>query len=145
MRSPSTSEFETRRLTITGEARRAIVAHMEQVYPQEGCGFLFGHGGLGERFVPMANTAETPETRYAIDPVQQLDVFKAEREAGRELVAIVHSHTDVPARPSPADVAGASYPDTPYLIISVNRGRAVAGRAFVIRNGQFEELRVVIV
>jgi [CysO sulfur-carrier protein]-S-L-cysteine hydrolase len=131
-------------LFIKPETRQTIIRHMESQYPREACGLLFGRAGVGEHYIEMDNVAEDAQSRYAMDPVRQIAVFKQQREEGRDLVAIVHSHIDMAAYPSAADIAAATYPEADYLIIAVHGGRAVAGRAFRLVEGRVAEKRVIL-
>jgi proteasome lid subunit RPN8/RPN11 len=61
------------------------------------------------------------------------------REAGLEHLGIYHSHPQGPATPSPRDVERAYYPEAAYFVI------AAETRAFVIREGKVEELKITVV
>jgi proteasome lid subunit RPN8/RPN11 len=64
-------------------------------------------------------------------------------EAGEELVAIYHSHTQSPAYPSQTDINLASYPDAIYLIVSLAEGEEPL-RGFNIVDGQVTEAELTI-
>lgn len=114
----------------------AMIAHCRAEHPVEACGVLAGRGGLAERHIPMRN-AEASRTRYAMDPDEQLAVWR-DMYARRELpVVIYHSHTATEARPSAPDVRYAGEPDAHYVIVStrddvpeIRAYRVVAGMAF---------------
>jgi proteasome lid subunit RPN8/RPN11 len=63
---------------------------------------------------------------------------------GWEIVGIYHSHLNAPAYPSPTDVAMAAYPDAVYLIVSLSDGKPPVLGAFHIRDGEIEEVDMVI-
>ena len=114
---------------------RAIEAHAEAHYPEEGAGLILGDE-VGERreareLLPLPNRREAGERghRYEIDP---LDTLAAEDQAdalGLKVIAVFHSHPDHPAAPSQTDVHFA-VPWYSYLITSVRSGRAHETRAW---------------
>ena len=114
---------------------RAIEAHAEAHYPEEGAGLILGDEA-GERreareLLPLPNRREAVERghRYEIDP---LDTLAAEDQAdalGLKVIAVFHSHPDHPAAPSQTDVHFA-VPWYSYLITSVRSGRAHETRAW---------------
>ena len=95
----------------------AMVAHCRAEHPVEACGVLAGRDGLAERHIPMRNAAAS-RTRYAMDPEQQLAVWREMDERGERPVVIYHSHTATEAVPSTPDVAYAAEPDAHYVIVS---------------------------
>lgn len=140
------------RIVLTPAQLRAIEAHGESTYPNEGAGFLLGrlNGGdelIIERVLPVANQreAEAQHNRYELSP---LDFMQAEGEAaaaGLELVGVFHSHPDHPARPSEFDREHA-WPAFAYLIISVAAGQAEVTRAWRLRDDRstFDEDTVTV-
>jgi proteasome lid subunit RPN8/RPN11 len=119
---------------------REIRRQMESVYPNEGCGILFGRdegGGGGvrrvERVQQVTNSFETGEQfhRFAITPKHLL---VAEREAGTrgELVlGFYHSHPDHPARPSTFDLEHA-WPFYSYVILAVEKRKSTLLTSWVL-------------
>lgn len=97
---------------------QALVAHAQEQWPQEACGLLRGRAGRATAFLPAANVAAQPRTDYQVDPQALLQALDWE-DQGDELIAIFHSHPTSPAIPSPVDVARALYPDSVYLILSL--------------------------
>ena len=122
-------------LHISDVHLRAIEAHAESHYPEEGAGLILGDE-VGERreareLLPLPNRREAVERghRYEIDP---LDTLAAEDQAdalGLKVIAVFHSHPDHPAAPSQTDVHFA-VPWYSYLITSVRSGRAHETRAW---------------
>jgi proteasome lid subunit RPN8/RPN11 len=104
--------------------------------PREACGLLAGkHGGIS-RVIRCANVHPTPTTRYAIDPREQLQVFRSIDAAGEELVGIYHSHPVSQPYPSPIDRAEAHYTDAVYVLVSLRAGEPEM-RAFRIGADEF--------
>jgi len=122
-------------LLVIGEVQRdQIHAHLERVYPDEGCGLLVGRFGPGarrvERVEPVGNRAPADRAcRYAIDPEDFLAIEKRARLEGLEVVGFYHSHPDHPAEPSSTDRA-AALTHYSYLIAGVRGGRVAELRAW---------------
>lgn len=70
-------------------------------------------------YYPVKNIAPDRARRYLMDPAEQIAAMKSMRDRGETLSAIFHSHTDAPAQPSSTDRELAYYPDTIYLILSL--------------------------
>lgn len=79
------------------ETERAIRAHAEADYPRECCGLVAIIKGR-ERYLPCRNIAETPNEHFVLSP----EDYAATEDQG-EVIAVVHSHPDVPALASEAD------------------------------------------
>ena len=131
--SPTALTDETESATtivLLESVRDGILAHARAGAPAEVCGILAGvrRSGDGttesrvETHHPAENVAETPRTRYAIDPREQLELMEQIEDAGREVVGFYHSHPSGPARPSATDAARATWPDRSYVIVSFGAG-----------------------
>ena len=109
-------------LSLPRAAYDAILAHADAGGEEEVCGILAGErGDVGETSRVEAihradNVAETPETRYLIDPEQQLRLIDAIEDAGREVVGFYHSHPAGPPMPSDTDAERATWPGYSYAI-----------------------------
>lgn len=107
-----------------------IRAEAEKGYPNECCGFIFGHiaeGGTKRALsvLPNENRSESSE-QYHRFTITAADMMRAERYARREKLDIVgfyHSHPDCPAIPSEYDRSHA-LPVYSYIIVSCVHGRA---------------------
>jgi len=112
----------------------SLHAHLCRAYPDEGCGVLVGRDEgqerIVERVVPLDNRREAARgNRYLIAPEQLLEVERAAREEGLDVLGFFHSHPDHPARPSAFDLEHA-WPYYSYLIVSVVRGNVAAARSW---------------
>ena len=133
------------RLLITPDHLRAIDRHGEQTYPEECCGFLIGRADAEttwvERLLPVDNERQdSRHNRYVINPETVLEAHKEARAAGADVVGYYHSHPDHPSKPSDFDREHA-WPGLSYLIVSVQKGRAVDARSWRLADDrdQFDE------
>src|ERR1700694_6025554 len=124
---------------IPASVQRAIQAHGEAAYPNEGAGLLLGQAANGTKTVvdilPVGNEWEAGEQyhRYLITPQ---DMLRGEAEAARrglDVVGIFHSHPDHVAEPSIMDRDWA-LPWYSYIITTIQKGRAVKSRAWLLRD-----------
>lgn len=125
-----------------------MIAHCLAGRPNEACGLLSSEHGRVVACHPMNNAARSP-VRYALDPKEQLEVYRSLEEADRELAGVFHSHTRTDPLPSPTDIRLASE-DVPYLIVSL-AARPPAIRAWRIvkedwtaASGEIAEVSVVL-
>jgi len=86
--------------------------HAEKDAPHEACGLLAVYKGK-EKYFPCKNLSEDLGEQFIIDPD---DWVKAE-DAG-ELIAVFHSHPQIPPFPSQADLASCEYLDLPFYIVT---------------------------
>ncbi|WP_254536898.1 desampylase [Halomarina litorea] len=111
-------------LELPAEVYDAVVAHAREGAPEEVCGVLGGRREAGTCRVSRAervpNVASTPETRYQLDPGDQLAAMRAVEDADGEVVGFYHSHPRGPRRPSATDEAQATWPDASYVIVSLD-------------------------
>ncbi len=120
-----------------------IVAHCQGEYPNEACGLVAGKEGIPVRSIPMRNADASPAT-YRFDPKEQFEVFENLDDEGLEAFGIFHSHTHSEAYPSPTDRRQAFYPDSYYLILSLQDRTRPVLRGFRILDGEVTEEDVMI-
>lgn len=106
-----------------------IHAHALAEYPRECCGVIVVRKGR-ERYIPCRNVAETPSDHFRMSTQ---DVKLAEGEG--EITAVVHSHPNVPARPSEADLVGCEHSELPWVIVSVMPGPVIADTQVIQPSG----------
>ncbi len=104
---------------------------------------LGGREGVATAVYPIENIWHSP-TAYEMAPVPQVETMLKIEDGGDELCAIFHSHPHGPAYPSPTDVALAYYPDSVYLIVSLQEPEQPVIRGFMIVNGVVTETAVIL-
>ena len=108
-----------RTLHLTADQWSAVLAHLWEVYPQEGCGFLAGQGGRVTAVYPVPNRLASA-VAFEMEPAAQINALLAIEQSGAELLAIYHSHPHTAAHPSPTDItAAAHYPEAGLFIVSL--------------------------
>lgn len=94
----------------------AIREHALADYPREACGLVVVKKGR-ERYIPCRNLATTASEHFVLSPE---DYARADEQG--QIVAVVHSHPDVAARPSEADRVACEASRLPWLIVSIVKG-----------------------
>ena len=118
--------------------------HLERGYPNEACGALLGRvdGDTHHvtEFRSMRNTVvDRPWDRYALDPLEQLQVQKDADARGLEIVGFAHSHPDHPPVPSRFD-AEHGWSFYSYVVASVQKGSMREARSWRLdSDGGFQE------
>lgn len=93
------------------------IAHAEREYPREACGLVVIQKGR-ERFWACRNIeTEQGKDRFRLAP----DDWAAAEESG-EIVRVIHSHPDLPALPSDADLVGCENSGVPWTILGIPSG-----------------------
>jgi [CysO sulfur-carrier protein]-S-L-cysteine hydrolase len=131
-------------LAINKTAHAIMLAHCQEIYPSEACGFLGGQDGLVTVVSFVENALNSP-VAYEMDPLQQLEAMLDMENNGLDLMAAYHSHPHGPSRPSPTDLAQAYYPDLPQIIISLRVRSEPSVRAFLLAPNTYQELKLQIV
>ncbi len=109
--------------------------HLEETYPEEGVGFLFGVDG-GTRTVkalhPVPNAWQPKSERrrrYDVAPQDIMDADEKAEEMSLVIIGAYHSHPNHPNQPSEFDRERANTYFS-YLITSVKDGKATGTRAW---------------
>lgn len=140
----------------------------EKCYPYEGCGLLLGRFEGGSRWVarfsPLSNVlrnrdkapnqvlqvaADTLGARaqtqgqfeFVMDPQEFNRVVLAGEKEGLDVVGILHTHPDHPARPSATDAAQPLLAGWSNVIVRVDKGSFVEAKSWVRdeENDPFQE------
>lgn len=93
---------------------KAAREHAVAEFPRECCGLVIAEDGK-ERYVPCRNIADDREEEFILSPEDY-----ANAEDRGQILAIVHSHPNHPARPSLADRVGCEASGLPWHIIHVS-------------------------
>jgi proteasome lid subunit RPN8/RPN11 len=131
-------------LTLAPGILEQLIAHSRESLPQEGCGLIAGQGNLGERFIPIKNSAAS-EHMYEMEPEQLIPALRSLRESGEQLIAIYHSHPKGLAVPSARDMEQASYPRAAHVIVSLENRERPDVRAFRILEGEALEIGLHVI
>lgn len=132
-------------IVLQPEAQKIIVDDAVNAYPDECCGFVYGHEDEnGRRIINLAHAVSNVKEgdkrrRFEISPKDYIDAEKYAEAQNLELLGVYHSHPNHPAIPSEHDRAAAQ-PFFSYLIISVNNKQPGAIRSWRLNDDlQFEE------
>lgn len=131
------------KLKIPPALQDEMIKHSKKKYPFEACGFVVGCENRPRKFIPAQNE-EKSEDRYRVDPQDLLDLFERLEKTGEKLWGIFHSHPKSPAFPSSLDIEQAYYPQSFYLILSLQNCRKPSLRAFSIKEGKVEEVEIIV-
>lgn len=131
-------------IEISEKQKQEIFEHAKTAGKHEACGILAGKAGKVEKVYKMANTSDSPETCYFMDPKEQLKVMKEIRNKDLEMIGIYHSHVGSGAYPSARDVELAFYPEAIYVIISLQNINNPILRAFRIKEETIKEEEIKV-
>jgi proteasome lid subunit RPN8/RPN11 len=119
----------------------AVVAHALAERPSECCGILLGRDDEIVEAVRTGNLAQSAN-RFLIDPGDHINVRRAARDRGLDVIGFYHSHPRSTGDPSATDLAEASYPDHLYLIVGLGSSPPEA-RLYRLASNGFLELSLV--
>jgi proteasome lid subunit RPN8/RPN11 len=128
---------------LDGVLYKEIVEHGLREFPNESCGLIAAHDGVPAKVFTMTNADASPVT-YRLDGLEQLHVFDQMDDEGLDLWAIYHSHTHSEAYPSDTDVRLAFYPESRYILLSLQDRSAPVARSFFIVDGEVSEEELTI-
>lgn len=131
-------------LRLPAVMRDEIIAHARQDAPRECCGVIIGPTGDCRDLRRMTNTYEGIDF-YEVDGLELLNLSKEVDDRGWEFVAIYHSHPVSQAYPSARDCEFAFYPDTVYLICSLEDPESPVLRGFLISDSGVNECPIQVV
>ncbi len=116
-----------------------MVAYVLSNPTLEMCGLLSGRDGLVDRMWPVPNALHSP-VAYRMDGPE---FAAAMIGCNFEPLGIFHSHPAGPSVPSPTDIAEAAYPESIYVVISLQTSPPTV-RAFTIADEQVSEAKLDI-
>jgi proteasome lid subunit RPN8/RPN11 len=132
-------------IRIQAEVLQLMIGHARQDLRIECCGLLAGRDGIIRCALPAENVAVNRATSYEVATKQVVQLMREIRAAGLEMLGIYHSHPNGKSEPSRADIAMVSYPDVAYFIVSPAGHGQEPIRAFLIQDGQVEEVKLFTV
>jgi [CysO sulfur-carrier protein]-S-L-cysteine hydrolase len=119
-------------LRVTDDVLRDVVTFCRAQHPNEACGFIVGTPKtlVGRRVVTMENIHPRPQRNYRMDNDAVVALHHAVDDAGEEIVAVFHSHTDSPPIFSSGhdhkDLEQAHDTGVAYLIVSTRTEHTTA-------------------
>lgn len=129
---------------LDGVFFKEIVDQGLREFPNECCGLIAAAAGVPVKVFPMTNVDASPVT-YRLDGKEQLQTFNEMDQQGWDLWAIYHSHTHSEAYPSDTDRKLAFYPDSRYILLSLQDREYPVLRCFVIdQSGEVTEEELTI-
>jgi len=120
-----------------------MIHHARREGEIECCGLLAGRDGIITHIFPTKN-ALSSATTYEIGPQELFQLFHRLREEGLQHLGQYHSHLRSENFPSATDIEHAYYPEQPYFIVSPSSDAPKPVRAFFIRDGNVQELKIEI-
>ncbi|MBG91187.1 MAG: hypothetical protein CL521_05160 [Actinobacteria bacterium] len=103
---------------IPQQIHAQMIAHAQSLAPIESCGYLAGVDDVVHHYYEMTNIDNSP-VHFSFDPKEQFKVLKEARDKGWQLMGVVHSHPETPARLSEEDIKLFNDPNPYYLIVSL--------------------------
>ncbi len=129
---------EQEALTLPRPYVEAMIRHARAFVPQECCGLIAGQDGRAVKRYELRND-DPSVLRYTANAQDQLAAMREMWDHDWDLLAIYHSHTHTQAYPSATDVRLAFYPDSYYVIVSLQEPDRPVVRAFRIVDGTIAE------
>jgi len=121
-----------------------MVAHAREDLPNECCGMVGGADGEASVVIPVINSAASP-LRFEMDPQGQYNALKAIEDAGKEMLAIYHSHTKSAAYPSQTDVNQAvNWPDAIWVIVSLEDSENPVVKGYWLKDLKVADVELVV-
>jgi proteasome lid subunit RPN8/RPN11 len=130
-------------IRIHAKILEEILVHARREPQTECCGLLAGRDGIIDTIFPAKNALNSA-TLYEISPKELFQLFREMREQGLSHLGQYHSHLRTENIPSPTDIEQAGYPDHAYFIVTLQPDAPKPVRAFLIHDGRFSELVVIV-
>lgn len=94
--------------------REQINAHAIREFPREACGLIVELGDGTQQYMPCRNIAVTANEHFALSAEDYADA-----EDMGTIICVVHSHPNVPARPSQGDKVACEKSKLAWMIVAV--------------------------
>jgi len=134
-------------LKLSRDGLKAIDGHALENFPRECCGLLLGN--FGENVIEVKEVVEADNVlgspvAFEADAELVFKTIKRAEKSGLELVGICHSHPNIAAYVSARDSEMMKlWPGVAWLIVSAAKERVVERRAYILKDGGIEELKIV--
>lgn len=99
-------------MILLESTKKEILNYAYEKSPRESCGLIIIYKGK-QRYIPCNNLAVGTDN-FVLDPV---DYEKADQQG--EIVAVVHSHPNMSAKPSQADLVACEASGLPWFIVGI--------------------------
>jgi proteasome lid subunit RPN8/RPN11 len=125
-------------LRLPASMHAQIIDHAQREAPRECCGVIIGPTDDLRELHELTNTYEGVDF-YLIEPKEIYRVYRDAMEREWDIQVIYHSHPVSVAHPSARDVEYAAWPDSVYIICSLEHPDKPYMRAFDIVDGKISE------
>ena len=115
-----------------------MIAHAKEDAPIECCGIIAGEDGRAVKLFRARNSEASPY-RYSVDSDDLFRIYREAEDNEWSFLAIYHSHTASEAYPSPTDIRLAFWPESYYVLVSLEDAENPVVRAFRILDGEVNE------
>jgi proteasome lid subunit RPN8/RPN11 len=129
---------------LPARVRDQIVNHARREAPRECCGVIVGPGGELHELHELTNIYVGVDF-YQPEPNELFRVYREADERGWDFSAIYHSHPASVAYPSKRDVEHAGWPESIYIICSLEVPASPHLRAFRIVDGLITEHEIDLI
>jgi [CysO sulfur-carrier protein]-S-L-cysteine hydrolase len=141
MKPPSAAQSVLR---LPASMHTQIIDHAQREAPRECCGVIVGPTNYLRELHELTNTYEGVDF-YLIEPKEIFRLYRAAAERDWDIQVIYHSHPVSVAHPSARDVEYAAWPDSVYVICSLEHPEKPYLRAFDIVEGQITERTIELI
>jgi [CysO sulfur-carrier protein]-S-L-cysteine hydrolase len=121
-----------------------IIEHARREAPRECCGVIVGPANEPRELYELTNTYEGVDF-YLIEPKEIFKVYREAMDREWDIQVIYHSHPVSVAFPSARDVEHASWPESVYVICSLEDPDKPYLRAFNIVDEQISERPIELI
>ncbi len=136
------------KLRLKSADLKATEAHALEAFPRECCGLLLGHfrdDAIEATEVVKAENVKGSPVAFEADPEFVYRQYKRAEERGLELVGIYHSHPNLHAFVSARDHEIMQYwAGVAWLILGLSEKHVIDRKAFVMKNGKIEEIKLEV-
>jgi proteasome lid subunit RPN8/RPN11 len=119
-------------------------ADVETRAPEEACGLVVGEGNHSRLVIPVTNILHN-QSRFRMEPKEQLNAFLLAEEKKMDILAVYHSHPQGLNKPSVTDFEELTYPGIIYLIWCIVGERWSCQGYLMYQNMEAIEVPVIVI